>query len=387
MKILVFDPCFGAAGDMISGALLSLGADKSAVLSAVAAVSTPEISEVYRGEVPAAYVRTKTSKEPRSLDEIVEIIDASSAPAEAKSLAKRVFERIERAESRVHKTHHVHFHEVGADDAIADILGSCTALLSLNIDGVYVKPLALGSGTLTCAHGILPVPAPATAEIVKEAGLTVKLSSYEGELCTPTGAALLSEFAASFPAIEPAGRLLGLGTGAGTRNPKDHPNILRALLFEETASENTVDVLETNVDDVSGEILGSTLERLMAEGARDASFIPIQMKKGRPGFLIRVIAMPKDSARLARILAIETGSLGIRCIPMIHRFTAEREFADETLAINGRIYPVRIKYAFADGKIYSRKAEFDDCRKIALETGIPVKDIKRMAEEEAWKNQ
>jgi Uncharacterized conserved protein len=136
---------------------------------------------------------------------------------------------------------------------------------------------------------------------------------------------------------------------------------------------------------VSGVILGSTLERLMAEGARDASFIPIQMKKGRPGFLIRVVCMPKDSARLARILAVETGSLGIRCIPMIHRFTAEREISDETLVINDKVYPVRIKYAFADGEIYSRKAEFDDCREIAKQTGIPVKDIKRMAEEEAWK--
>ena len=385
MKILVFDPCFGAAGDMTTGALLSLGAAKDAVLDAVAGVCIPEIAEVYRGEVPALYVRTNTSKTPRTLEEIFAIIDNAGAPEDAKALAKRVFGRIARAEARVHKTEHVHFHEVGADDAIADILGACSALLSLHVDGVFVKPLALGSGTLTCAHGILPVPAPATAEIVKEAGLCVRLSPYEGELCTPTGAALMAEFAASFPASEPAGRLLGIGTGAGTRDPADHPNILRALLFATEDDARTVDVLETNVDDVSGEVLGNTLERLMAEGARDASLVPIQMKKGRPGFLIRVIAAPKDSARLSRLLAVETGSLGIRCIPMVHRFTAERRFLDETLVINDHIYPVRIKYASAGDVVYSRKAEFEDCRKIAEATGIPVKDIKRMAEEEAWK--
>lgn len=385
MNIIVIDPCFGAAGDMILASLLSLGADRDTVCKAVSSISEPEITETCRGEIPALYLHTHTSKTHRTLDDILTIIDASPAPEDAKQLACRVFERIARAERDAHKTEHIHFHEVGADDAIADILGSCTALLSLKPDGVYIKPLALGSGTLRCAHGILPVPAPATANIVKESGISIFLSPYTGELCTPTGAALLSEFAASFPAEEPAGTLKSIGCGAGTRNPDDHPNILRSYLIETSSPEDTVDVLETNVDDVSGEILGITLEHLLKEGARDASFIPLQMKKGRPGFLIRVICFPKDSARLSRVLALETGSLGIRCTPMVHRFTAHREIADETLTINGYTYPIRIKYAFSDGTCYSRKAEFDDCRKIAEQTGIPVKDIKRIAEEEAWK--
>ncbi|MBR4987291.1 MAG: nickel pincer cofactor biosynthesis protein LarC [Methanocorpusculum sp.] len=384
MQYLVFDPRFGAAGDMILSSLLALGADREAVSRAVSAVSALTTEETNRCGIPALSLKTNTGKTHRTLADIITIIDAADASDDAKALAKRVFDRIEKAEEIVHQSHHVHFHEVGADDAIADVLGSCTALLSLNPAGVRILPLSVGFGTLTCSHGVMPVPAPATAEILKESGIEVLIGGFEGELCTPTGAALLSEFAASFPAPAESGKLLALGRGAGSRDPADHPNIFTAYLMEAGDDEHTIDVLETNVDDVSGEILAETLSRLMEAGARDASITPLIMKKGRAGHLIRIVCMPKDSLRLAKLLARETGSLGVRCIPMTKRFVAERRSESVTAVINGRVYTASVKQAELDGEVYSRKAEFDDCKRIADAEGVSVRDVKRIFEEEAW---
>ena len=384
MQYLVFDPRFGAAGDMILSALLALGADRNLVSRAVSAVSALTVEETVRLGIPALSLKTNTGKTHRTLADIIEIIDAADASAEAKALAKRVFDRIQKAEETVHQSHHVHFHEVGADDAIADVLGSCTALLSLEPEAVSILPLSVGYGTVTCSHGVMPVPAPATAEILKDSSINVVIGSFEGELCTPTGAALLAEFAASFPAPTGAGKLIALGRGAGSRDPQDHPNILTVYRMEGGADETTIDVLETNVDDISGEILAETLTRLMDAGARDASIIPMIMKKGRAGHLIRIVCMPKDSVRLAKLLARETGTLGVRCQPMTKRFVAKRQIETVTAVINGKVYTASVKYALLDGEIYSRKAEFEDCRKIAEAEGISVRDVKRIFEEEAW---
>ena len=182
MQYLVFDPRFGAAGDMILSALLALGADRSLVSRAVSAVSALTVEETVRLGIPALSLKTNTGKTHRTLADIIEIIDAADASAEAKALAKRVFNRIQKAEETVHQSHHVHFHEVGADDAIADVLGSCTALLSLEPEAVSILPLSVGYGTVTCSHGVMPVPAPATAEILKDAGINVVIGSFEGEL-------------------------------------------------------------------------------------------------------------------------------------------------------------------------------------------------------------
>ncbi|HJJ42117.1 MAG TPA: nickel pincer cofactor biosynthesis protein LarC [Methanocorpusculum sp.] len=386
MKVLVIDPYFGAAGDMILGALLSLGADENLVRRAVSKVSDPEIKSSVRCGVDALYVQTKTGKHNKTIEDIYKIIDGADAPKDAKDLAKKVFSRVAKAESAVHKTEHVHFHEVGADDAVADILGSCTALLSLNVDAVFVKPVSLGSGTLKCAHGIMPVPAPATLEILKDSDLKVTFNnSFDGELCTPTGAALLSEFADSFNKNISTGKILKSGCGAGSRNPDDHPNILRAYITESDGIENTVDILETNVDDISGEVLSHALSVIIREGARDASAVPAVMKKGRAGYLIKVICMPEDSVRLSKILAKETGSLGIRCMPMIHRFAADRVISKESAEINGTVYTADVKSAYENGIAYSKKAEFDDCKVISEKSGVPLKDVKRMFEEKAWK--
>ncbi|MDD2803468.1 MAG: nickel pincer cofactor biosynthesis protein LarC [Methanocorpusculum sp.] len=387
MRILVLDPRFGAAGDMILGALLSLGADKDFVLRSVSTVSKPDITEVTRAGIPATYIRTNTGKSARNLQEVLAVISAADAPEKAKEIAKQVFYRIQKAEAHVHQTEHVHFHEVGADDAISDILGSVTALLSLQVDGVHILPVSVGSGTLKCSHGIMPVPAPATAEILKASALSVSLGSFEGELCTPTGAALLAAFQEIFGTHIHTGRLIASGSGAGTRDPADHPNVLLAYILDTEEKGSEVDVLETNVDDVSGELLASVLSTMMHEGARDASVVPIVMKKGRPGHLIRVISLPADSGRLAKILARETGSLGIRCIPMVHRFIADRTIAEEHIVINDKVFAVNVKTASMDGAIYSRKAEFDDLQRIADASGISVRTVKRIVEEDAWKTQ
>jgi len=387
MQLLVFDPTFGAAGDMILSSLLAAGADKNAVLSAIKMVSNPSIESTERAGIPALHTETHTGTTHRTLDEILSIIQKADASDEAKMLAERVFNRIEQAEETVHQTHHVHFHEIGADDAIADVLGSCTALLSLNPDCVEVLPVSTGYGTVTCAHGIMPVPAPATAEILKNSTLSVTNGDFEGELCTPTGAALLAEFASTLPATKKSGKIIKIGRGAGKRNPADHPNILTVYLKEYEDDERTVDILETNVDDITGEILAETIAVMMENGARDASAIPLIMKKGRGGYLIRVIVKPEDSVRLSKILARETGSLGIRCTPMVHRFVAERIFSDESVVINGKVYTASVKHALLDGQVYSRKAEYDDCKRIADDAGIPLKDVKRIIEEESWKHQ
>lgn len=412
MKHLVFDPRFGAAGDMILSSLLAVGADYDAVLRAISSVSTPVIEETLRAGMPALYIKTETAKTHRTLEDIIKIIDAADAPVDAKTIAKRVFSRIQEAEEAVHQTHHVHFHEVGADDAIADVLGSCTALLSLDLAGVAVLPVSTGFGSVSCSHGVMPVPAPATANILQNSKLDVNIGGFEGELCTPTGAALLAEFADSFSSEKSgasekmgasemsgasekkgtSGKILAIGRGAGTRNPDDHPNILTVYLMSSdktdshqmTQAENQIDVLETNVDDVTGEVISESLTQLMDAGARDVSVIPIIMKKGRAGHLIRVVCMPEDSERLAKLLARETGSLGIRCLPMIRRFVANRCETTETAVINGKVYTASVKHAEMDGVIYSRKAEFDDCKRIASDAGVSVREVKRIFEGEAW---
>ncbi|MCZ0860763.1 nickel pincer cofactor biosynthesis protein LarC [Methanocorpusculum sp. MG] len=390
MRLLVIDPGFGAAGDMMCGALLAAGADRDTVLSAMRSTA-PElsVSQVVRCGIPAWYVRTHAGPAHRTLAEVLEIVRAADAPEAAIDLAERVFSRIAAAEEKVHRTHHVHFHEVGADDAIADVLGTCTALVTLGVDAVHILPLSVGFGTTVCAHGTMPVPAPATAEILRNSDLQVSVGEFAGELCTPTGAALLAEFSASFGTSEHTGKIVSTGCGAGTRDPADHPNVLRAIVIDAATRffAPAVDVLETNVDDVSGELLSDTISTLMDAGARDACLVPVVMKKGRPGYIVRVIAMPEDSERLARLLARETGSLGVRCMPMVHRFVADRRISSETVVVNGNTFTVDVKAAFMDGKPYLRKAEFDQVRDAANAAGVSVRDMKRVVEEEAWKKE
>ena len=386
MQMLVIDPQFGASGDMLVSSLLSLGANQDTVLTAIRSVSTPTIETVTRNGIEALSIRMNTKCTPRTFDDVLKIVNDIQTSDAAKKLAIRVFKRIETAESTVHHTSHPHFHEVGSDDAIADIVGACTAFLSLAVDSVCVLPVTIGYGTLHCSHGTMSIPAPATAEILKNSRLSTIIGSFEGELCTPTGAALLAEFAEQFPGTMQSGIISSIGRGAGTHDFPDHPNILTSyIITTERTSDDTVDVLETNVDDISGEILGYTLTRMMELGARDASAIPIIMKKGRCGYLIRVICDPDKTKKIAERLAIETGSLGIRCIPMVHRFTADRTSSTTSIEIDGKPYTASVKQASIGNYVYSRKAEFEHCQYIAEDTDRPVREIKRIIETNSWK--
>jgi len=388
MRILILDPFHGAAGDMITGALLDCGADREAVVRAMAAVGTePAVTTVTRAGIRALKADTKAAPVHRTPEEVMERLDlaAPCMPAPAFAMARRVYSRIRAAEEEVHGTR-VHFHEVGADDAIADVIGACTALHTLAVDGVKVLPITLGYGTATGSHGIFPIPAPATAAILKGTGLVAVAGNHEGELCTPTGAALLAEFSTLDPGTVSGYTILANGYGAGTRDPHHAPNVLRAMLVgtpgrNDALPEDTVDLLETNVDDVSGEVIAHAIARFMEAGARDASAVPVIMKKGRPGFLIRVISLPETSARLAEIMALELGSLGVRCIPAVHRFIAGRTIEEVMVAIGNESRKMPVKCGRMHGRMYLVKAEFGPAEAWARELGLPVRDVLRAVED------
>jgi hypothetical protein len=377
---------------MITGALLACGADREAVVAAMqSVVAEPVVEMVGRAGIQAIRVQTRATPVHRTLADVEKKLDAAAphVPADAIAMARRVFVRLNAAEETVHGTH-VHFHEVGADDAIADVIGACTALFSLGVDGVAVLPVALGSGTATGSHGNFPIPAPATVAILAGSGLATFSGDGGAELCTPTGAALLAEFVASLPVSLGEFTILAAGYGAGSRDPPHTPNVLRTMVVETidapaTMPQDTVDLLETNVDDVSGEVIGGALARFMDAGARDASAMPILMKKGRPGYLVTVIAPPASSAALARLMARELGTLGVRCIPAIHRFTADRTMADVDVEIGRYTRRLPVKCGWMDEDIYTLKAEFDAAQDLAKELGVPVREVLRAAQGAAEK--
>jgi hypothetical protein len=349
-------------------------------------VAEPEITVVDRLGIKGLSLKTRAPVTRRTIWEVMERVKRAEAPEGAITMAARVFDRINRAEEEIHGGS-AHFHEVGADDAIAEVLGACTAYCSLNTDGCMVLPIALGGGIISGVHGTYPVPAPATLAILKESGLPVRLGpAADGELCTPTGAALLSEFS-SLPFTEPSCfSIRAIGYGAGTKNPDHVPNVLRAMIIDCPGPDGkaSVDLLETNVDDVSAEVIAYTFSRLLDEGAYDVSAFSCTMKKGRPGHMIRVIAAAGDGQRLASVMAAELGTLGIRCIPAVHRFAAERSVMEIPVTIHGRERVVHVKCGILNGEVFSLKAEYGEISALAGETGIPFRELARIVESKAW---
>jgi uncharacterized protein (TIGR00299 family) protein len=384
MRTLLFDPFHGASGDMITAALLHLGADREVTLRAMASVvGEPLVGETERGGIRALRVRTRAETSRRSLEEVLGRLNAAGGPAPAIAMAERVIGRLHRAEEAVHGGV-AHFHEVGADDAIADIVGACTALHTLGCGQVAVLPVALGRGLIRGSHGTLPVPAPATAALLAGSDLASFPGPDEGELLTPTGAALLAEFSTLPASRLPPGKILAVGYGAGSRETGEVPNLLRVFLLEAPGlRQDRVEILETNVDDVSPEVIAHAISRLMAAGARDASAIPSVMKKGRSGHLIRVITDPALTGPLALILAGELGTLGIRVIPSVHRLVVERRAMRVPVTIRGETREIQVKIGSIGGEVSSVKPEFEEARGWAEEAGVPVRDVLRRAEEAA----
>jgi len=303
----------------------------------------------------------------RRLSQVLELIDRASLPARVKQNASAVFRRLGEAEAAVHQVplERVHFHEVGAVDSISDIVGACLGFELLAIEEIHCSALNVGSGTAQTEHGILPVPAPATAALLE--GKPIYAHGPAVELTTPTGAAIAATLARRFGAL-PAMRISRIGYGAGGHEFNTQPNVLRVLVGEKTgASEaDTISVIEANIDDSSPEVLGFALERLLAAGALDATLAPLAMKKNRPGVLLRVIARPEDQEALAALVFAETSTLGLRLYRAERRVQARHIVEVETP--HGR---VRIKVS--DSNQFA--PEYEDCRRLALETGVPLKQI------------
>ncbi|AKB49493.1 hypothetical protein MSBRW_0240 [Methanosarcina barkeri str. Wiesmoor] len=393
MKALVFNPFSGAAGDMILGCTLDLGADRKTVKELIEAsvnVSV-DIREVVKKGIKALDVRINIpeKEQVRTYPELLDVVKAAKLPSSVEASALGIFSKLAEAEASVHgqpDLEKLHFHEVGQSDALADIIGSSAAIHSLNCDSVYCTPINVGSGTIECAHGVMPVPAPATLELLKKGKFYFRGGTEQKELLTPTGAAILAHFAGPLESF-PQGRVISIGYGAGD-SELSGPNVLQGTLCELDSCliPDIIEVLETNADDVSGEVLGNLFEELLAMGARDVAILPATMKKGRPAHVIKVIAKPEDTAKLARKIIVETGSLGVRVIPTRHRLMAARRIESVNFEVEGQIYESAVKIARdSEGILLNMSAEFEDCKKIAKQSGIPVKEVMRKAEEAARK--
>lgn len=361
---------------MLVGALADAGADRTAIVGAVNSLGTGAVlsfEAVKRCGIAATkfHVSYTETHGHRHLSHILKLIEQAPLSARVKRDAAAVFQRLGEVEAAVHQMpiEKVHFHEVGAADSIADIVGACMGFDLLGVDTILCSPLNLGSGTVNTAHGVLPVPAPATAALVT--GRPVYARGPAKELTTPTGAAVAVTLASGFGVMPPM-TISRTGYGAGGHDFAEHANVLRVMIGQSSgASEaGTVTVIEANIDDLSPEITAWAVERLLEAGALDASLAPLQMKKGRPGVLLRVIAKPEDRERLAAVVFAETSTFGLRMYAAERRVQA-REWV-ETATPHGK---VRMKVS-GEGWY---APEYEDCRKLALATGVPLKEIAAQA--------
>ena len=395
MKALVFEPFSGASGDMIIGSLLDMGVKESKIADVISVFNLEmEVKEVEKRGIVAKKVAfvskrknyTESERSVRSYTDIVRTIERSGLSEEIIRNSLSVFERIADAEAKVHGElkESLTFHEIGAWDTIGDLIGSAIAFQEIRPEVVVSTPISVGSGFVETEHGLLPVPAPATVEILKGTSLLYQGGPFASasELLTPTGAALLAHFVQRSEPFIPQMRIEKAGYGAGSQD-LPMPNVLRASLGELAGlSRDNIEVLETNVDNVTGEVMGNLIEVLMAEeGAKDVAIAPVLMKKGRIGHIIKVITAPQDAARIAHRIMEETGSLGVRVMQVKHRFVADREEKKVKVRIKGVEKEVRVKIGRdAEGNVLNVAAEFEDVKRVANELKLPLKDVMKIAE-------
>jgi uncharacterized protein (TIGR00299 family) protein len=364
------------------GALADAGADRqeiTRVLGSLAPAATIEWDRVKRRGMAAEKFRVRVDEpqKHRHLSGILKIVEAAEIPEKAKANAARVFQKLGDAEALSHgiPIEKVHFHEVGAIDSICDIVGACLAFEQLGVDRIYCSPVNVGSGTVNTEHGVLPVPAPATARLLENKPVYARGPALE--LTTPTGAAILSTLAEDF-GFMPAMKIRSTGYGAGDRDFPEHANVVRVMIGEASGARETttVSIIEANIDDASPQVIAYAAEKLLESGALDALILPAQMKKGRPGVVLQVIAAPENREELVAILFRETTTLGVRFYSAERRVQS-REWRD----VSTRHGNVRVKIGengFAP--------EYDDARRIASESGVPLKDILAEATSEYLKN-
>ncbi len=323
----------------------------------------------------------------RTYAEVVELVESMGLPDRVEQESLSAFEILGEAEAAVHGTDLVEtaFHEVGTDDAIADVVGFFLLLETLRESGVerfVTTPLFAGGGETTFSHGTYPVPTPAVVEIAERADWSLRGGPVETELLTPTGAAILAAAAEGVEYL-PEMRVNASGYGAGKKEFDQYPNVVRALVGEDEGglTREEITVLETHLDDATPEVVGSLQETLADAGARDVTIVPTTMKKSRPGHLVKVVCTPANAERVAHRLAEETGTLGVREHGAGHRWVANRDFETAELTVEGETYEVAVKVASdEDGEVFDYSAEYDDALAVAQETGTPVRDVVRRAE-------
>lgn len=379
MKIIGYDCFSGISGDMNLGAMIDLGVDPKYLIDELNKLNLPGwellVQKDQRHGITGTKVtvsQTRHEHAHRHLSDIEKIIKDSTLDSKTKELSGKIFMKIAQAEAKVHgiSIENVHFHEVGAIDSIIDVVGAAICFNSLNVDAVHVSTVELGGGFVKCDHGKLPVPAPATAEIIK--GIPVKKDGVDFEATTPTGAAILATLATDFnPDL--AIRIEKTAYGVGQKEHHDVPNLLRVFLGETIANPGAGHDalhLECNIDDMNPEFFDYISDRLFKAGASDVFFSNIMMKKGRPGILLNVICETELSDTVKNIIFTESTSLGIRTFPF-RKDTLVRKF--ETIhSVYGEL---TVKRSYYNGKEVSCKPEYEDCKHIAAERGIPVKEV------------
>ncbi len=380
MKTAYIDCFSGISGDMFLGALIDARLDLEYLKKELKKLNLAgyEITakKTQKNHITATKL-TITVKDPqphRHLKDINHIIDTSTLDEDIKTTSKNIFHKLAEAESKIHNTdiNSIHFHEVGAVDSILDIVGAVIALKKLNIKKIYTSPLPLGTGFIKCAHGTIPLPAPATAELLK--AIPVYQTSTKGELVTPTGAAIITTITTQFKEM-PKMKTETIGYGAGTQD-YGHPNLLRIFIGteEEQYQQDTATIIETNIDDMNPEHYSHIIEKLLNAGALDAYLTGIHMKNTRPATKLTVIATPQTQNNLTDIIFKETTTFGIRTYNV-----QRKKLSAEKTIINTKYGPVTIKTGRSKDKIITISPEYKDCKKLADESNIPLKEIYDLA--------
>ena len=384
MKAAYFDCFSGISGDMTLGALVDAGCPLEVLRSKLRGLQVPgwEVSaeKVWKNGMAATHVTvaTQDTQAHRSLATIQGILDKSDLDGEVKQRAAAIFTKLGEAEAAIHDVpiEKIHFHEVGAVDAIVDIVGACIGFAELGIETFACSPLNVGGGTAKMAHGVLPVPAPATARLLM--GKPTYSSGLQKELVTPTGAAIVATLCETF-GPQPPMKVTAIGYGAGTTDLEGQPNVLRIMIGEVSGKSvdvhgGTIRVLEANLDDMNPQIFGYLLEKALAAGALDVFATPIQMKKSRPGTLVSILCKPEDESKFQAMLFAETTTLGVRS-HLVERYALPREH----VTVTTRFGDVRVKIARTGGRVLHASPEFEDCRKLAEEKNVPLQVVMEQA--------
>jgi uncharacterized protein (TIGR00299 family) protein len=377
MKLAYFDCFSGISGDMTLGALVDAGVSPDHLRAELRGLEVPgwELSaeKVWKNGMAATYVkvRTEDQSQHRSLATILQILEKSNLHGRVRERASAIFLGLGQAEASVHDVpiEKIHFHEVGAVDAILDIVGACIGFEALGIEKFACSPLNVGGGTTKMAHGVLPVPAPATAKLLQ--GKPTYSNGVQKELVTPTGAAIVAVLCDTF-GPQPGMSVSAIGYGAGTVDIEGQPNVVR-IMIGETAEKmvagfnEEIAVIEANLDDMNPQIYGYFLEKALAAGALDVYTTPVQMKKNRPGTLLTVLCRPQDSEGLMNLVFAETTTFGART------YRAQRRaLPRESVKVHTRFGDVRVKVSRVNGHIRHAAPEFEDCKKLAEEKHVPL---------------